>query len=270
MINVRHPDLERNRGDFEAKPDEHKQHADEENFIGLELRRDRRKFVEIQFARRSPHQRNAEHEKCRRQRAENQIFHAGFERNQPPALKTRQHVKCDGNQFDGNKEHHKIVGRRRKQHSRQRENDERIVFTDACGNAARLGEAWVGKFHRHEQHQNRGDKEVSFKKDRQRIFHKHAVKCRAGGCNCRSRSSLHEQQSQRRYRRVTQEALVSGGHPKIRQQQHEAKCHFTEISKLIKEAFINFGLRISDLPVEKVFSFQFSVSRLVAAGRLNT
>jgi hypothetical protein len=155
LINVRHPDLKWKRRDFESEANQHEQHAEQKDFVVFKLRRDRREFVEVQFAGRSPNQRDAEHEKRRRQRAENQVFHARLKRRDFPALKTDEDIKRDGDEFDGNEQHHEIVGRRGKQHSRQREHDERIVFGNAGSDA-------VGKFHRHEQHDDGGDDEEAF------------------------------------------------------------------------------------------------------------
>ena len=141
--------------------------------MSSKLRRNGGEFGEIQFAGRSPDQRDAEHHERRRQRAEDQIFHARFERHEPAALKTDQDVKRDRDEFDGNEQHREIVRRRGKQHSRQREHDERIIFADARRDA-------VGKFHRHEQHENGRDEEKAFEEQRQRVFDEHAVEGRAG------------------------------------------------------------------------------------------
>ncbi len=71
------------------------------------------------------------------------------------ALKTDENVKRDGDEFDGNEQHRKVIGRRGEQHSRQREDDERIVFRDAAGGKA------VGKFRGHEQDEHgRNDEEA--------------------------------------------------------------------------------------------------------------
>ena len=80
LINVRRPNLKRKRGDLETESNQNQQHAEQKDLAGFKLRRDGGEFGEIQFAGRAPDQRDAEHHECRRQRAENQVFHAGFER----------------------------------------------------------------------------------------------------------------------------------------------------------------------------------------------
>ena len=86
----------------------------------------------------------------------------------PAALKARQHVERDGDQFDGNKQHREIVRRRGEQHSRQRKNDQRIILRNPRRDA-------VGKLHRQHQHQHCRQQKKAFEKYRQAVLHKHSA-----------------------------------------------------------------------------------------------
>ena len=126
-------------------------------------------------------------------------------------------IKCDGDEFDGNEQHREIIGRRGEQHSRQRKDDERIIFRDARGDA-------VGKFRGHEQHQNGGDEEEAFEKQGQRVFDEHAVEGRAGqAANAVAAQADQQQHAQRGDGGVAEKPLALGGHKQIRQHQHEAE-----------------------------------------------
>jgi hypothetical protein len=49
------------------------------------------------------------------------------------ALKTDEHVKRDGDEFDGHEQHREVVGRGGEQHAGQREQNQRIIFRHAAG-----------------------------------------------------------------------------------------------------------------------------------------
>ena len=68
----------------------------------------------------------------------------------------------------------KVIGRRREQHSRQREDDQRIIFRNARRDP-------VGKFHRQNQHEDRCEQEEPFEEHRQPIRQEHSAERRAAG-----------------------------------------------------------------------------------------
>ena len=82
----------------------------------------------------------------------------------------------------------------------------------------------VGKFRRHEQHQNGRDEEEALEEQRQPVLHEHAVERRAGGCNAVAAQADDQQHAQRRDGRVAEEAPALGGHQQIRQHQHQAEA----------------------------------------------
>src|SRR2546426_1019434 len=75
LINVRRPHRKRKRGNLETQSDENEQHAKQEQFVARKISRDLREFGEIEFARRSPNQRDAVNHERRRQRTEDEILH---------------------------------------------------------------------------------------------------------------------------------------------------------------------------------------------------
>ena len=110
LINIRRPDLERERGNFETQTNQHQQQTKQKNFVRRELRRDSGQLGEVQLAGRSENQRDAEHHEGRRQRAENQVLDARFERRQPTALETGEDVKRDGDEFHRDEQQAEIIG----------------------------------------------------------------------------------------------------------------------------------------------------------------
>jgi hypothetical protein len=107
----------------------------------------------------------------------------------------------------------------------QREHDERVVFGDAGGDA-------VGKFRRHEQHEDGGDEEEAFEKQRERILDKRAVERRAEhAANAVAAQADEQKSAQRRNRRVGRELLALGGHPEIRQHQHDAEGDYADFKR---------------------------------------
>lgn len=67
-------------------------------------------------------------------------------------------------QLDRNKEQRKVIRRRRKEHPGEREYQQPVVFGNPRRNA-------VGIFDRDEQHDDGGDQEKAFEKQRQAVEH---------------------------------------------------------------------------------------------------
>ena len=82
LVNIRHPDLERHGRDLESERDQHQDHA-EKRGAGLDVSGSPRRGGDPREIRLAGHAENpgdAVNQKAGRERAEDQIFHAGFER----------------------------------------------------------------------------------------------------------------------------------------------------------------------------------------------
>ena len=77
-------------------------------------------------------------------------------------LKTNKDIKRDRDQLDRHEKHAEIIGRRGEHHSRQCENDERIIL-------GHTGAQSLGKIDGEHEHENSRDQKEAFKKQRQAV-----------------------------------------------------------------------------------------------------
>jgi hypothetical protein len=125
----------------------------------------------IRLVGRPKNQRDAEDQKGRRQRAQNQILDARLQGLQARALKTDQDIETDRDQFQRDEDHHKIIGRGREHHARQGHQHDDIKFPDAHRHPLR---AFVG----HEQDKNRRHQENALEKNGQPVLRQHDARRR--------------------------------------------------------------------------------------------
>ena len=100
----------------------------------------------------------------------------------------------------------------------------------------------IREFHRHEQHKDCSDDEKPLEENRQPVLDEHAVEGGAGGAMAQVQDQQH---SQRRRRGVAKQAPTFGGHPKIREHQHEAEGDHPDFQ--IEQGCVHFGSVAADV-----------------------
>ncbi len=172
MIDVRHPDLEWHRGDLEAERHEHQQHPEKRGpvFDGRIGERGG-DASQIRFAGHAENPGDAVNKKAGRERAEDQVFHAGFERGRIAAGEADQHVEGDGHELERDEDHDEI-DRGSHPHEtgagedRQRE---KLAETGLMGRAVDRFAHDRRVIDHHDQDENGGDERKAFEKNRERI-----------------------------------------------------------------------------------------------------
>ena len=127
LVDVGGPHVERHRGNLEAEPGEQEDQAEDQPDTGAALRRlgDAGK---IDGAGESINQRGAIEQHSGRQRAQHEIFQAGFGRSQVVTIGGRDHVERQAHQLETQIERNKIRGRDQHQHAERREQEQRTIF----------------------------------------------------------------------------------------------------------------------------------------------
>jgi len=173
LVNIRNPDLERHHRNLEAQPREDQHQAKEENPVAAQGARGPGQPVEAQGMRQAIHQRDAKDHEGGREGADDQVFHAGFERRHPVALEAGEDVEGDGDQFKRGKEQGEVVGRGGKQHAGEGKENQGVILGKARRDA-------VGELDRQEQDEERRQQEEALEEERQSIQHIHLAERIAG------------------------------------------------------------------------------------------
>ena len=116
---IRRPHLKGKRGDFETESNQHQQQAQPEEGLGENRLSGRDDLSKIGRVRHAKNQGDPINHERRRERAENQILDARFQRAEPAALEAGQNIKGDRDQLQGHKNQNEIIGRSGQHHSGQ-------------------------------------------------------------------------------------------------------------------------------------------------------
>ena len=172
LIHVGHPDLKGRGGDLEAERDHHEHEAEEQGSFRAVQRRDHGgDFVEVRLAGDAENPGDAVNEKSRRERSEDEVFHAGFERRVVAPHVGDEHIKRNRDEFDRDEDQGEIDRRCDPHQARAGEHGQRKKLAETrlrrhaenvfCDDAAILD--------RHDEDDDRGDEREAFEKHRERI-----------------------------------------------------------------------------------------------------
>ena len=140
LINIRHPNLEWHGGDLEAERDEHERHAEERRaLLDVAAAQGRGDAAEIRLAGDAENPGDAVDQEAGRERAQDQIFHAGFEREWIPPGERHEHVERHRHHFERDEDHDEVDGRRHPHQAGAGEEREREEFAEAGSDASRRG-----------------------------------------------------------------------------------------------------------------------------------
>src|SRR5688572_27345137 len=160
--------------------------------------------------------RDPKQSKSGRERAENQILHASFERFHPLPLIACQDIESHGDQFKRHEHHDEIVSRSGEKHSAECEQNQCVELGDSDWKTVR-------KVHRHDEHEYRGEQKESFEVECQRIDHKASIEGIKGAFRIPGETS-NENHAYHRGCNVSEIATTLRRQPKVDHQQRQPAC----------------------------------------------
>jgi hypothetical protein len=102
---------------------------------GWSTRKARGDSRQIRFAGHAENPGDSVNQKCGRERAEDEIFHAGFERDWISSRKTNEHEERNGDELERNENENEIDRRNQIHQAGTSQKRQRKKFTEICGGA---------------------------------------------------------------------------------------------------------------------------------------
>jgi hypothetical protein len=168
LVRVRRPEVERHGGHLEPEPDDHEQHAREQERRALDAPERGRDTREVRRAGVAVHDRQAEQQHRDRQHTDQEELQRALVRAQVELAQRRHDEARNAHELERDEDHHEVARARHEHHADERGGDQEVVLTLV---RADLGEVAVAD----EQHEQRDDEEERLEQQRVAVHDEHVA-----------------------------------------------------------------------------------------------